>query len=130
MTRSTSISGMKLISGSSRGWVPRRFTARSLPTLAVRQLDQLDRLLFHFDDEIVVLGAEMAIEDHARNGDDQSERGVIRRHGDTMRQQNRVRTSRGLRPEDLDHADDGAEEAQQWRHRGDGAKRGEKTRKI
>src|ERR1700704_1359650 len=104
MTSSTSINGMKLISGSSRGWVPRRFMAASESlALAVRQLDQLDRLLFHFDDEVVDLGAEMAIEDHARDGDDQSQRGVVERHRNTVGEQNRIRARCSLRPEDLDH---------------------------
>src|SRR5450759_3177026 len=72
MTSSTSINGMKLISGSSRGCMPRRFTvAFGSATLAVRQLDQLDRLLFHFEDEVVDLRAKMTIEDHARDGNDE-----------------------------------------------------------
>src|SRR6266852_4675134 len=114
MTSSTSINGMKLISGSSRGWLPRRFTvAFASATLAVRQLDQLDRLLLHLDDKVIDLGAEMAIEDHARDGDDESQRGVVERYRDPVREQNWIRAGGGLRPEDLDHADDGTEQAEQ-----------------
>src|SRR6202140_3645669 len=122
MTSSTSINGMKLISGSSREWLPRRFTvAFASATLAVRQLDQLDRLLLHFEDEVVDLGAEMAIEDHARDGDDESQRGVIERYRNPVREQNRIRAGGGLRSEDLDHADDRTEQAEQGRHRRNGA---------
>src|ERR1700687_3456740 len=131
MTSSTSINGMKLISGSSRGWLPRRFmVAFASATLAVRQLDQLDRLLLHFEDEVVDLGAEMAIEDHARDGDDESQRGVVERYRNPVREQNRIRTGGGLRPEDLDHADDRTEKPEQGRHRRNGAERGQKTREI
>src|SRR5260370_12309229 len=102
MTSSTSINGMKLISGSSRGWLPRRFTvAFPSATLAVCQLDQLDRLLLHLDDEVVDLGAEMAIEDHARDGDDESQRGVVERYRDPVREQNCMRARRRLPPEDF-----------------------------
>src|SRR6266566_9547400 len=115
MTSSTSINGMKLISGSSRGCMPRRFTvAFASAALAVRQLDQLDRLLFHFEDEVVDLGAKMTIEDHARDRDNEPKRGVVERHRNPMREQNRIRAGCRLRPEDLDHADDGAEQAEQW----------------
>src|SRR4051812_29353868 len=71
MTSSTSINGMKLISGSSRGRPPRRFIAPlpgpaerpraacrragTLAALVVREVDQLDRLLLHLDDEAVDL---------------------------------------------------------------------------
>src|SRR5450631_597959 len=114
MTSKTSINGMKLISGSSRVWPPRKFTiASASATLAVRELDQLDRLLFHLKDEVVDLGAEMAIEDHAQNGDDQSQRGVVQRHRNSVRELDRIRAGGGLRTKNLDHADDGAEEPEQ-----------------
>src|ERR1700732_3598223 len=131
MTSSTSINGMKLISGSSRGWLPRRFTvAFASVTLAVRQLDQLDPLLLQLDDEVVDLGAEMAIEDHARDGDDESQRGVVECYRNPVREQNRIRPGGGLRSEDLDHADDGTEKAEQGRHRRNGAERGQQTREV
>src|SRR5664279_4528802 len=77
MTSRTSISGMKLISGSSRPRAPRRFIATA-PSLAVlvREVHELDRLLFHLDDQSVDLRAEMAVEDHRRNGDDEAHRRV------------------------------------------------------
>src|SRR3954467_10955859 len=69
MTSSTSISGMKLISGSLRSREPRRFIA-GLLALAVREVHELDRLLLHLDDQAVDLAAEMAVEDHARDRHD------------------------------------------------------------
>src|SRR5436305_557297 len=84
MTSSTSINGMKLISGSSRERVPRRFM-RSLP-LAVGEVDELDRLLLHLDDERVDLRPEMAVEDHARDRDDQAHRRVVQRDRDPVRE--------------------------------------------
>src|SRR6185437_5175141 len=112
MTSSTSISGMKLISGSSRTRLPRRFIAgprpaRSFP-LVVREIDELDRLLLHLDDERVHLRPEMPIEDHARNRDDQAHRRVVQRDRDALRELDRIRSRRSLRAEDLDHSDDGA----------------------
>src|SRR6185437_14773640 len=88
MTSRTSISGMKLISGSSRPRSPRRFTVvapRSL-ALVVREVDELDRLLLHLDDERVDARAEVAVEDHARNGDDQPHRRVVKRHRNAVRE--------------------------------------------
>src|SRR5512144_2659150 len=92
MTSSTSISGMKLISGSSRPRVLRRFIdARSSLPLAVREIDQLDRLLLHVDVEAVDRGAEMPVEDHARDRDDQAERRVVERDRDAVRELDRIR---------------------------------------
>src|SRR4029453_17305260 len=83
MTSRTSISGMKLISGSSRPRVPRRFIARApLLALAVREIDQLDRLLLHFDHQRVDLRPEMPVEDHRRNRDDESHRRIVERDRD------------------------------------------------
>src|SRR6516162_811187 len=113
MTSSTSINGMKLISGSSRERPARRFTVWPLLALAVRQLDELDRLLLHLERQAVDLGAEMSVEDHARDRDDQSERGVVERDRDAVRELDRVRSGGGLRAEDLDHADHRAEQSQQ-----------------
>src|SRR6266536_5057703 len=142
MTSRTSISGMKLISGSSRPRVLRRFIAapsppgelpqawalreqrlppqqgserfrtavRRSPALAVREVDELDRLLLHLDVQAVDRRAEVAVEDHARNRDDQAERGVVQRDGDAVRELDRVRARRRLRTEDLDHADDRSEQ--------------------
>ena len=69
----------------------------------------------------------MAIENHAWNGNDQSERRVIQRDRNAVSELDRVRAGGGLRAEDLDHAHDRPEQTQQWRHGGDGAQRGEKT---
>src|SRR5437763_17181019 len=110
MTSRTSINGMKLISGSSRGRPPRRFIGSA--AFVVGKIDQLDRLLLHLDDEAVDFRAKMAIEDHARDRDDQSERGVVQRDGNAMRERDRVRPRPALRAEDPDPPDDGAEEAQ------------------
>src|SRR3954470_11046219 len=80
MTSSTSISGMKLISGSSRVRLPRRFMARPRSgsfAFVVREVDELDCLLLHLDDERVHFRAEVAIEDHAGDGDDQPHRRVV-----------------------------------------------------
>src|SRR2546423_1038182 len=122
ITSSTSINGMKLISGSSRERVPRRFMpcprSRSA-ALAVREVDQLDRLLLHFDDQRVNFRAEMAVENHARNGDDQAHGRVVQGDRNALRELNRIGACRGLRAENFDHADDRAEKPQQRRHRGD-----------
>src|SRR5664279_5789867 len=111
MTSRTSISGMKLISGSSRDRRPRKFIAalRTSPPVAVREIDELDRLLLHLDDEAVDRRAEVPVEDHAGNRDDQAERRVVERDGNAVRELDRVRPGRRLRAKDLDHADDGAE---------------------
>src|SRR6185369_954167 len=84
MTSSTSISGMKLISGSLRSRAPRRFMPATLLALAVREVHELDRLLLHLDDEPVDLAAEVAVEDHARDRDDQPHRRVVERDGDAL----------------------------------------------
>ena len=47
------------------------------PALAVNDLDQFDCLLLHFNGQAVYLGAEMAVEDHAGDRDDQAEGGVV-----------------------------------------------------
>src|SRR5215470_3881431 len=112
MTRSTSIKGMKLISGSSRERPARRFMIAALLALAVRQLDELDRLLLHLERQAVDLGAEMPVENHARDCDDQPERGVVERDRDAVRELDRVRPGGGLRAEDLDHADHRTEQSQ------------------
>src|SRR5512132_2036812 len=113
MTSRTSISGMKLISGSSRPRVLRRFIAApSLsPALAVREVDELDRLLLHLDVQAVDRRPEVAVEDHARDRNDQAERGVVQRDGDAVRELDRVRARCRLRTEDLDHADDRAKQS-------------------
>src|SRR3954462_12330459 len=118
MTSSTSISGMKLISGSSRPRIPRRFM---LLALLVREVDELDRLLLHLDHERVDLGAEVAVEDHRGDRDDEAHRRVVQRDGDALRELDGIGRRRALRAEDLDHADDRAEQAEQRRHGGDGA---------
>src|SRR5512132_4124356 len=101
MTSSTSISGMKLISGSSRARLPRRFMGSAWGSrsfaLVVREVDELDRLLLHLDDERVDLRAEMTVEDHARDRDDQPHRRVVERDRDALRELDRVRSGRALR---------------------------------
>src|SRR4029077_20487962 len=81
MTSSTSIMGMKLISGSSLARPARRFMAveSRLFALAVRELDQPARLLLHLQRQAVDGGAEMTVENHARYRHDQAERGVVQR---------------------------------------------------
>src|SRR5271166_905153 len=101
MTSSTSIKGMKLISGSSLVRPARRFmavkTVRRLAAFAVRQLNQLGRLLLHLQRQAIDLGAEIAIEDHARYRHDQAERRIVERDRDTMRELDRVRSGGALR---------------------------------
>src|SRR5690242_8729947 len=138
MTSSTSINGMKLISGSSRVRLPRKFIAAPLRrggkrnertageatrserrdstkqvqraareetttpagravalrsfALVMREVDQFDGLLLHLDDEGIDLRAEMAVEDHARNRDDQAHRRVVERDRDALRELDRVRS--------------------------------------
>src|SRR5258706_3282289 len=102
MTSSTSINGMKLISGSSRPRVLRRFiaVARASLALAMREINELDRLLLHLDVQPVDRRAEVTVEDHARNRDDQAEGGVVERHRDPVRELERIGAGRGLRAED------------------------------
>src|SRR5207237_834558 len=70
MTSRTSINGMKLISGSSRPREPlRSMAARALLALAVREVDELDGLLLHLDDQLVDLAAEMPVEDQRKRVD-------------------------------------------------------------
>src|SRR6516165_7496230 len=89
MTRRTSISGMKLISGSSLALLPRRFMP-ALFAFALREIDEADRLLLHLDDETVDGGPEMPVEDHARDRDDQAERRVVQRHRNPVRELDRI----------------------------------------
>ena len=95
MTSSTSISGMKLISGSSRHAAAAQIhRPRSVTALAVDDLDELDRLLFHLDDQRVDLRAEMAVEDQRGNRDDDAERRVVERDRDAVRELDRVAARR------------------------------------
>src|SRR4051812_45568667 len=117
MTSSTSISGMKLISGSSRPRAARKFTVpplalRASHALAVHEIDEADRLLLHLDDETVDLAAEMPIENHARYRNDESECGVIERDRNAVRELNRIAGGRRLRSEYLDHSHHRPEEAE------------------
>src|SRR5262252_1645791 len=131
MTSSTSINGMKLISGSSRARPARRsIWLCPLLALAVRELDQLDRLLLHLERQAVDFGAKVAIEDHARDSHDQPECGVIQRDRDAVRELDRVRAGGSLRAENLDHADNGAEQSEQRRHRGNRTESSEKSVEI
>src|SRR5215472_14090864 len=109
MTSSTSISGMKLISGSSLALYPRRFM-RALLAFALGEIDEADRLLLHLDDQAVDGGAKVPIENHARDRDDQPERRVVERDRDPVRELDRIGPRGRLRSEDLDHADDSAEQ--------------------
>ena len=61
---------------------------RVLPllALAVHDFDQFHRFLLHFDQETIDLCPEVAVEDHARNGDDQAKTGVVKRHRDAVSQ--------------------------------------------
>src|SRR4051812_15097037 len=106
MTSRTSINGMKLISGSSRADALRSLI-RDAPSLAlvVREIDELDGLLLHLDHQAIDLGAEMAVEDHRWNGDDEAHGGVVQRDRDALCERDGVRCRRALRTEDLDHAD-------------------------
>src|SRR5262245_49848432 len=121
MTMSTSMNGTRLISGSSLNDPRRKFiAAASGLALAADDLDQLDRLDFHFHDQRIGARAEVAVEDEARHGDDDAERGVVQRDRDAVRELRGIRhAGRSLRAEDLDHADDRAEQAEQRRHGGD-----------
>src|SRR5215468_10839051 len=109
MTSRTSISGMKLISGSSRPRVLRRFIAMvpagASLALAVGEVDELDRLLLHLDVKAVDRRPEVPVEDHAGDRHDQPERRVVERDRDAVRKLDRVRSCCSLRAEDLDHAD-------------------------
>jgi hypothetical protein len=87
------------------------------------RIDQLDGLLLHFEHQTVDPGAEVAIEHHAWDGHDQAQRRVVQGDRNAVRERDGIRRSVGLRSKYFDHADDGAEQAQQRRHRGNGAQR-------
>ena len=79
--------------------------------------------LLQFNAEVVDPTPEIAIEHERRNGDDEPECRVVQRHRDAMRQQCRVGVAAGLRAKNLDQADHGAEQPQQWRGGSHGAER-------
>jgi hypothetical protein len=126
ITSSTSISGNQVdlgnVTGATAAKVHRPAPLRTV-ALAVQNLDQTHRLLLHLDDETIHQGPEVAPEDHARNGDQQPKARVVEGHRNAVRQLHRVAAARRLRPENLDHADDGTEQAHQGADRGNGAQR-------
>ena len=67
--------------------------------LAVQNLDQTDGLLLHVDNETIYQRPEVLPENHARNGDQQTETGVVQSNGDTMRQLHGIASGRRLRAE-------------------------------
>jgi hypothetical protein len=68
---------------------------RTLLALALHDFHQLDGFLLHFNQKTVDQGTEMAVKNHGRNGDDQSETGVVQRHRNTVGQR------LGLLPDDV-----------------------------
>ncbi len=89
----------------------------------MQNLDQAHRLLLHLDHETIHQGTEMAPEDHARNGDQQTKAGVVQGYRNAVRELYRVAAAGCLLTENLDHADNGTEQAHQRADRGDGAQR-------
>src|SRR5690606_20188037 len=132
MTSNTSISGIRLISGSSfqrlRNFMPERLYSRFAgnavdnactgtlifhfprPALVlpgtVQHVHQARSLLLHGHDKILDLAAERAEEDGGGQGDQNAEASVIERDGNAVRDLLRIGAARVLRAEDLDHADD------------------------
>ena len=90
----------------------------------------MDRLQLHVDEQRVHFGAVITVEDHARHGDHQTERRVVERYRDAVGEHERVAALRRLRSEDLDHADDGAEQTEQRGDRGDGAEARQKALEL
>src|SRR5687768_4782933 len=86
-TSSTSMKGIRLISGSSlaRG---RKFISAAAKVVEVAG-ETLRRQLQR-QQVFVDPGAEVAPEDQRRNGDDQPERRVVERHRDAVRQLRRI----------------------------------------
>src|SRR5262245_5118011 len=138
ITSMTSIIGTRLISGSSRCLPRRKFIgrggaasvrgrrrrrSREVGAIAVHDVDEARGFLFHPHDESVHLVAEMAVEDQRRDRDRDAESRVVQRDRDAARELLRVRPRRTLRAEDLDHADDRAEEPEQRRRGRDRPKR-------
>jgi hypothetical protein len=96
----------------------------------VYDFDELQRLQLHVDEHRIDFRAEVAVENHARHRDDETEGGVVERDGNALCEHERITALRRLGAEDLDHADDGAEKAEQ---RTDGCDRpecGEKTLQL
>jgi hypothetical protein len=58
---------------------------RASLALAVREIDELDRLLLHLDMQAIDRGTEVTVEDHARDRDDEAEGGVVECDRDAMR---------------------------------------------
>src|SRR5450759_3829391 len=131
ITSRTSINGTKLISGSSRTREPRKFIAAgALFPFLVRDFDQLDRLLLHFQHQIVDPAAEVAIKRHAGYRADKSVGGGVARDRNAVRQLSGVARRRRARPENLDHPDHGAEQPHQRRQRRYRSQRGQKAFQI
>ncbi len=125
MTSSTSMNGIRLISGSS-GRGLRKFTidqvARRGESHEVR--DQAMRRLLHVERVGIDEAPEVAVEHQRGDRDHQPERRVVERDRDAVREQRRVvAPGRRLRAEDLDHADHRAHQAEQGRCRGDRSER-------
>ena len=128
MTSSTSMNGIRLISGSS-GRCRRKLSAIADQLLRgtakrIRCGTSRSDGLLHLEHVAVDQAAEVAVEHQRRDRDHQAEGGVVERDRDAVREQRRVvAAARRLRAEDLDHADHGAHQAQQRRRRGDRAER-------
>src|ERR1041384_4880129 len=133
----TSMSGTRLISSGSFCRPRWKFTRsgplrrhRPVDALAVQDVDQLRGLLLHLHGQGIDLVAEVAVEDQRGHGDADAEGGVVQRDRDAVRELLRGGAGWRLRAEDLDHADHGAEQAEQRRGGGDGAERGEEALEI
>jgi len=56
----------------------------------MQNLDHAHGLLLHFNHEAIDQCAEMAPENHSRDGDNQAKTGVVKRHRDAVSQLQRI----------------------------------------
>lgn len=104
----------------------------SVPPLAVNDFHQFQRLQFHFYHQRVYFGTEITIKNHAGNGHQNTERGVIECHGNTVSELCGIAAtcSRSAYAKNFYHADQGAEQTHQRTQRSNGSQCGEITVKV
>src|SRR5579864_1223359 len=98
--------------------------------LAMNNINELGRLLFHLDHKTFDPTPEVAEEDHCRYRDDKSEPRVVQRHRDAVSKLLRIRPGRRLRAKNLDHANHGAEKTHERADRGDGSERSQESLEL
>src|SRR6185437_8393635 len=88
---------------------------KSVPPLSVNDFHQFQRLEFHFYHQRVHFGTEVTIKNHAGDGYQDAECGVVERYGNAVGELSRIAAARGGRThaKNFYHADQGSEQAHQ-----------------